>query len=74
MAGQSEHVQVERLRDGKLMIITITEFSNAAVDAWANRVTAYLAEQGQDTARYLVYDASNNLYMASNPVVMTLVR
>ena len=54
----AELVQLEKLHEGRLWIITLHEGSRAGVDAWERTVRQYIAEAQGKTERYLIYDTS----------------
>jgi len=54
-------VEVDKLYDDRLWVITVHENSRQAVDAWEACVREYMATIPTATERYLIYDTTNAL-------------
>ena len=58
MLEDNKYITTESLHDGNLVVMTAKDFSNPAVDAWAEQVKAYKDSRGVSPTRYIVYDFS----------------
>jgi hypothetical protein len=56
-----EAIQVEKLYDDRLWIITVQKGDRSAVDAWEACVREYIATVSTSTELYLVYDTTGIL-------------
>lgn len=54
----AELVQLEKLHDGLLWIVTLHDGSRAGVDAWERTVRQYWTEFPNKSDRYLIYDTT----------------